>query len=321
MVSLKFNNAYISDWFSIASPDEEKGYIRNVDMYMKDYYYGEKTPEGAEVKMQRTVVNNLLQRNKFDLIIGGDLSNQLGTMNQTMKNYDKSFMGVYSACASFIESMLIGANMLNTKQIKSTCILTSSHILASERQFRFPNEYGSLKNCYTTVTITASVGSVITSTPTKFKIISGTIGSIIDYDIKDVANMGAIMAPAAAASIYEHLKNNQKTIDDYDIILTGDLGKLGLEFLEYILKSEYNILGVKNIMDAGSLIYKEEQEKLMGGSGPSVIPFVFFNRILANKKYKHILLVGTGSLHNPALINQKNSIPAIAHTIEIEVVA
>lgn len=319
MVNLKFNNAYISDWFSICSPDEEKGYIKNVDMYMKDYYYGENTAEKAELKMQKTVVNNLLQRNKFDLIIGGDLSNQLGTMNLTAKNYNKSFLGVYSACASFIESMLIGANLLSSKQLKSACLLTSSHILASERQFRFPNEYGSLKNCYSTTTITASVGSVISSTPTKYKIISGVIGNVVDYDIKDVANMGAIMAPAAAKSIYEHLQLNQRTIDDYDLILTGDLGKLGLEFLEYILKTEYNIMGFKNICDAGSSIYKEGQQKLMGGSGPSVIPFVFFNKILSNKKYKRILLVGTGALHNPTLVNQKNSIPAIAHTVEIEV--
>lgn len=319
MVNLKFNNAYISDWFSICSPDEEKGYIKNVDMYMKDYYYGENTAEKAELKMQKTVVNNLLQRNKFDLIIGGDLSNQLGTMNLTAKNYNKSFLGVYSACASFIESMLIGANLLSSKQLKSACLLTSSHILASERQFRFPNEYGSLKNCYSTTTITASVGSVISSTPTKYKIVSGVIGNVVDYDIKDVANMGAIMAPAAAKSIYEHLIMNQRNIDDYDLILTGDLGKLGLEFLEYILKTEYNIMGFKNICDAGSSIYKEGQQKLMGGSGPSVIPFVFFNKILSNKKYKRILLVGTGALHNPTLVNQKNSIPAIAHTIEIEV--
>ena len=263
----------------------------------------------------------MLQRNKSDLIIGGDLSNQLGTMNQTAKNYDKSFIGVYSACASFVESMLIGANLLTSKQLKSTCLLTSSHILASERQFRFPNEYGSLKNCYSTTTITAAVGSVISNTPTKYRIVSGTIGSVVDYDIKDVANMGAIMAPAAAKSLYEHLINNQRNVDDYDVILTGDLGKLGLDFLEYILKTEYNIMGFKNICDAGSSIYKEGQQKLMGGSGPSVLPFVFFNKILSNKKYKRILLVGTGALHNPTLVNQKNSIPAIAHTIEIEVLS
>ncbi len=319
MVSMSFNNVYICDWFSICSPDEEKGYIKNVDMYMKDYYYGEKTPERAELKMQKTVVNNLLQRNKFDLIIGGDLSNQLGIMNTTAKNYNKSFLGVYSACASFVESMIIGSNMLTSKQLKTACLLTSSHILGSERQFRFPNEYGSLKSCYTTSTITASCGAIITNTQTKYKVISGTIGSVVDYDIKDVANMGAIMAPAAAKTIHEHLINNGKTIDDYDIILTGDLGKLGLEFLEYLLKTEYNIMNFRNICDAGSSIYKEGQQKYMGGSGPSVLPFVFFNKIIHNKKYKRILLVGTGALHNPTLVNQKASIPAIAHAIEIEV--
>lgn len=319
MVNLKFNNAYIADWFSIASPDEEQGLIRNVDMYMKDYYYGEKTPEKAEIKMQRTVLNNLLQRNKFDIIIGGDLSNQLGIMNATAKNYDKSFVGLYSACASFAESMIVGANMLSNKNIKSACLLTSSHVLGSERQFRFPNEYGSLKSNYSTTTITASVGAVITNTPTKYRIVSGTIGSVTDYEIKDVANMGAIMAPAAARVLNEHLLKSNSSIDDYDIIVTGDLGKLGMEFLEYLLKAEYNIMSFKNVIDAGSSIYKESQQKLMGGSGPSVLPFVFFNKILSNKKFKRILLIGTGALHNPTLVNQCMSIPAIAHAVEIEV--
>lgn len=321
MVTLKYNNAYINDWFSIASPDEEQGFIKNADMYIKDYYYGEKTAEKAEIKMQKTVLNNLLQKNNFELIIGGDLSNQLGIMNTTLKNYNKSFLGVYSACASFVESMLIGANLISSKQLNATCILTSSHVLASERQFRFPNEYGSLKACYTTTTITASVGSVLSNKASKYKIVSGTIGNVVDYDIKDVANMGAIMAPAAAKVINEHLYNSKKTLNDYDVILTGDLGELGLDLLNYCLKNDYGIINRNKIVDAGSNIFKEGQNKLMGGSGPSVLPYVLFNKILKNKKMKRILLVGTGALHNPTIVNQKNSIPAIAHAVEIEVIS
>lgn len=318
MVTLKYNNVFINNWFSVCGEDEANGNIKNVNMVLKDLYYGEKTLEEAEIKMQKTVLNNLSSISDFNLVIGGNLSNQLGSMNASLKNTGKSFLGVYSACASFVEGMIIGANIISSKEIDKTCVLTSSHELTSERQFRFPIEYGSLKANYTTITATGSVGVIISNDKTKCKIVSSTIGSVVDYSITDVNNMGAIMAPAAMNTIINHLKNMNKNINDYDIILTGDLGKLGLEILKTILYKEYN-LKTNKLTDAGSILYKDEQNKYQGGSGPVVLPLVLFNKILLSKKYKHILIVGTGALHNTTLVNQKKSIPAIAHAIEIEV--
>ena len=318
MVTLKYNNVFINNWFSVCGEDEANGNTKNVNMVLKDLYYGEKTLEEAEIKMQKTVLNNLSSISDFNLVIGGNLSNQLGSMNASLKNTGKSFLGVYNACASFVEGMIIGANMISSKEIDKTCILTSSHELTSERQFRFPIEYGSLKANYTTITATGSVGVIISNDKTKCKIVSSTIGSVVDYLITDVNNMGAIMAPAAMNTIINHLKNMNKNINDYDIILTGDLGKLGLEILKTILYKEYN-LKTNKLTDAGSILYKDEQNKYQGGSGPVVLPLVLFNKILLSKKYKHILIVGTGALHNTTLVNQKKSIPAIAHAIEIEV--
>lgn len=318
MVTIKYNNVFINNWFSVCGEDEANGNIKNVNMVLKDLYYGEKTLEEAEIKIQKTVLNNLSSISDFNLVIGGNLSNQLGSMNASLKNTGKSFLGVYSACASFVEGMIIGANMISSKEIDKTCVLTSSHELTSERQFRFPIEYGSLKANYTTITATGSVGVIISNDKTKCKIVSSTIGSVVDYSITDVNNMGAIMAPAAMNTIINHLKNMNKNINDYDIILTGDLGKLGLEILKTILYKEYN-LKTNKLTDAGSILYKDEQNKYQGGSGPVVLPLVLFNKILLSKKYKHILIVGTGALHNTTLVNQKKSIPAIAHAIEIEV--
>lgn len=318
MVSLKYNNVYVKDYFSIAGPDEMKGNIKNINFYLKDLYYGEKTFEAAEIKMQKTVLNNILEKNIFDLVIGGDLSNQLGIMNTTMKDYKMSFLGLYNACATFIEGMILAANMISHKDLSSACVLTSSHNLTSERQFRFPNEYGSLKPCYGTLTITAAVGCVLTNERTNYKIVSSTIGNVVDYGIKDVGNMGAVMAPSAASAISQHLYNNQQTLDDYDLILTGDLGILGCELLKKVLKNDYGIITDK-IVDAGSIIYKESQNKCMGGSGPTCIPLVLFNKIFKMKKNKRIMVVGTGALHNPTLVNQKNTIPSISHIVEIEV--
>lgn len=318
MLTLKFSDTFIKDWFSIAGMDEEQGLLKNIDLYIKDYYYGEKTLEAAEIKMQKTVLNNLSSRNNFELVVGGDLSNQLGIMNMTMSSCEKSFLGLYSACSTFVEGMLLSANLLSNANLADICVLSSSHNLTSERQFRFPVEYGALKACYTTSTITAAVGAIISKKKSKYKIVSGTIGGVVDYGINDVYNMGAVMAPAAAEVINNHLKNENKNIKDYDLVLTGDLGTLGKDLLRELLKTNFNIPEAK-IMDAGTMIYNEDQKKYMGGSGPSVLPLVLFNKILKGHKYKRILIVGTGALHNPTLINQKSTIPAIAHALEIEV--
>ncbi len=318
MLTLKFKNAYIQDWFSIAGFEENNGLLTDVNLYLKDYYYGESTLEDAEVKMQRTVLNNLRSKHDFEVVIGGDLSNQLGIMNISMKEYPISFLGIYNACATFCEGLLLGANLLTSGNAQTTCVLTSSHNLTSERQFRFPVEYGAMKKSYTTSTTTAAVGCILSNAPTNIKIVSATIGSVTDYGIKDVYNMGAVMAPAAAKVIHEHLVNEHKKIADYDVILTGDLGTLGVEILCELYKKEYNE-NLNNLSDAGSLLYKSNQNKYTGGSGPSVLPLVFFNKILKSKKNKRILLVATGALHNPTLVNQKNAIPSIAHAVEIEV--
>lgn len=318
MITLKFTNSYIKTWYSIAGEDEEKGNIKNANEYIKDCYYGEKNLENAEIKMLETVIRNIKKDNKVDLIIGGNLSNQLGTMNIALRDINTSFLGLYSACATFTESAILASSLIQNKAIKSALLLTNSHTLTSEKQFRFPIEYGSLKNCYTTSTITASIGVLISNTKTPYKISAATIGGVVDYGIKDVANMGAIMAPAAALVIKEHLYNTKTTMDDYDYILTGDLGTVGTTLLQSVLKDDYGITTNK-IIDAGATIYKKTQNKYCGGSGPTCLPFAFFNRFINDKKLKRVLLVATGALHNPTLVNEKNSIPSIAHLIEIEV--
>ena len=319
MVTIKYNNVFINNWFTVCGQDEANGNIKKVNMILKDMYYGEKTFEEAEIKMQKTVLSNLSSVHDFDLVIGGNLSNQLGTMNTSLKNTGKSFLGVYSACASFVEALTIGSNMISSKQINKICALTSSHELASERQFRFPVEYGSLKSIYSTITATGSVGVILSNEKTGCKIVSSTIGSVVDYNISDVNNMGAIMAPAASTVLVEHLKNMKKDIKDYDIVLTGDLGSLGQDILKKILEIEHGVSS-ENLYDSGALLYKKEQNKYQGGSGPVVLPLVLFNKILHSKRYKRILVIGTGALHNPTLVNQKKSIPSIAHAIEIEVI-
>lgn len=320
MSSLNFKDIYINNSYSIAGMNETNGNLKNINATINDYLFGEKTFEDAEIKMQKITLNNLINKNKIpDILIGGELSNQLSTTSTNLKNKNIPFLGIYSACATFVEGLILLATLIDSKKVKTGINITSAHNLASERQFRYPIEYGAPKPAYSTFTSTGSVGVFVSNEPIGIKILNGTIGHVVDYGVKDAYNMGAVMAPAAVETLIKHLKNTKTQPSDYDLILTGDLGKVGTEIFKEILQKEHN-LKINNLQDAGSIIYKEEQEIFSGGSGPACLPLVLFNKILLTKKYKKILIIGTGSLHNQTLVNQKNTIPAIAHAVTLEVI-
>ena len=317
MVSFKYNNVYINKNYSIAGKYENNGILKNIDRYIKDFYDEEKTIEDCEIKMQKEVISNL-KGNYTELIIGGDLSNQISISSFSEADNNISFLGIYSACASFVSSLIILSNFIDKDMIKEGIAVTSSHNLTSEKQFRFPVEYGALKPLYSTFTSTGSVGCIVSNKKSRIKIVSSTIGSVVDMGIIDANNMGAVMAPSAAKTLYKHLEFTKTNVKDYDLILTGDLGKYGTELFKIILKKDYGI-NLRNHIDAGSIIYKKEQEKYSGGSGPVCLPLILFNNILTSNKYKKILVIATGSLHCPTLVNQKHSIPSTSHLISLEV--
>ena len=323
MASFKYNNVYINDSFTVAGPLEADGQIHKFDLVMNDYYYKEKTFLDAEIKMQKTVIDNLLYRNKLkgqiDLLIGGDLSNQLSITSHCAVNFDIPYLGVYSACASFLEGMIIAANMIDTKRIRNSLVITSSHNLNSERQFRFPIEYGAPRALTTTFTATGSVGIIMSGIPSKFKLESATIGKAVDYNMKDATHMGAVMAPAAALTLQNHLQELKRDVDYYDVIITGDLGEIGSKIFKEFLKTSFNIK-LKNHIDCGGEIFVKSQEVYSGSSGPVTLPLVVFNKILKNNRYKKILLIATGSLHSKDTTNQKKAIPSIAHALSLEVI-
>ena len=318
MASFKYKDVYINRFYSIAGKNENNGVLKSVDRYIDDFYDNEKTIEDCEIKMQKDVLANIINQ-KTELIVGGDLMNQLTTTNSSVVDKNISFLGIYSACATFCSSIITLANFINGKSIKEGICITSSHNLSSEKQFRFPVEYGAQKPSYTTFTSTGSAGIILSKYPSNIKIVSSTLGSVIDMGIKDANNMGAVMAPAAAKTLFEHLKFTNTSPKEYDLILTGDLGEFGQEMFKTLLKEDYGIT-LKNYIDAGSIIYNKDQEKYSGGSGPVCLPLVLLNNILQNKRYKKILVIATGSLHSPMLVNQKHSIPSIAHLISLEVI-
>lgn len=323
MASLIFKNVYINDQETVVGPYENNG-ILNFNNSIKDFYGDEKSFENCEIKLQKIVFDNILRKNNLsdiniDLVVGGDLMNQITATSFNMRDYNIPFLGVYSACASFPESLLILANMIDSKFLKKGIAITSSHNLTSEKQFRFPIEYGCLKPKRSTFTATGAVSTLVSNKVSKVKVESATIGRVIDYGIKDPFNMGAVMAPAAASTIVNHLNELNRSINYYDVVLTGDLGEVGSQILkEFLLKN--NNIKMKNHLDAATLIYSDEQETFSGASGPVALPIVLFNKILKQRKYKKILIVGTGSLHSPVMCNQKNTIPSIAHAVSLEVI-
>ncbi len=326
MASKKLNNVYIKDSFSIAGPVEKKGSIKNYDLVMDDYYYHEKTFEQSEIKMQKVVIDNLLNQNKLinseiDLLVAGDLSNQISVSSYTASNYTIPFFGIYSACASFVQGLIVGSEYLDNKRKGNVICVTSSHNLNAEKQFRFPIEYGAPKPTTTTFTATGAVACLLTKEETKVKVESYTIGRVIDMGCRDASHMGAVMAPAAANVIVDHLNELNREINYYDLILTGDLGCIGSKILIEFLKQAFG-LKMKQHMDAGCELYlKSQEETYAGASGPVALPLYLFNKILKqkNRKKQKILIVGTGSLHNPFFVNQKLTIPGVAHAISLEV--
>ena len=325
MASIKFNNVYLNNSFTLVGPVEKKGPLgKGFNQSLDDYYFGEKTHENCEVKMQYTALNSLLRRNKLkmsaiDCLIGGELSNQIAITSYNMAKFVIPFLGIYSACASYVQSIIMLGNMIESGMIKKGIALTSAHNLVSEKQFRYPVEYGTLRPKWATFTTTGAVASIISTDNSNVKVESATIGIVKDLGVKDANNMGAAMAPAAALVLNKHLKELKRRVGYYDLILTGDLGKVGSKLFLEVLAIEYKI-NLKNHLDCGCQIYYENQENInSGGSGPAVLPLVLNTKILKNSSYKKILIIGTGALLSQVMVNQKNSIPAISHAVSLEV--
>lgn len=317
-MTIKFKNVYIDKTYSVAGPFEQSGPLKNkFDQTLIDFYNQEPTVEQAEAKMQKIVWNNLFTP-QTDLLISGDLLNQLGASHYGLRNTNVSFQGIFAACATSVLGLINGSMMIDNNYAKEVITITSSHNLAAEKQFRYPNEYGGPKPKTATFTATGAVGFRLSKKQSRYKITYATLGKIIDLKITNPYHLGAAMAPAAADTIYQHLINTNTKIGDYDLILTGDLGKVGKEILKVYMKDTYNI-SLKKYDDSATMLYDYDHQKVFsGGSGCACLPLVLTSSIL-KKSYQKILIVATGSLHSPTMINQKLSIPAIAHAIVLEV--
>ena len=327
-----YKNVYIKESSTIAGVYEANGPLKKYfdKVYSNDLYFGEKNWEHAEIKLLKESISLLLKKCKLkdtdiDLLISGDLQNQLASSDYALREYDIPFLGIYNACATSSEGLIIGSTFVDSKRVKKCIVSTVSHNMAAEKQYRNPTEYGTPKPETATFTVTGGASILLTNEKTDIRIESSTVGRVIDKGIKDVNHMGAVMAPAAADTIYRHLQTLNRNYDYYDLILTGDLGKYGKQILLNYMKEVYKMDISSNYDDCGTIIYDtSKQPVLAGGSGPACSALVNYSYILKqmkNKKIKRVLIVPTGALFSPTMYFQKESLPAIAHAVSLEVVS
>lgn len=329
-MTFKYDNVYINDTSTITGPYENNGPLNKCfDKSYNDLYFGAKTWELAEAKLIEESVDILLgkiDRTKFDidLHISGDLLNQIVASNYAANSLKIPLIGIYGACSTSVLGLIIASNMIEAKQIKNAIVSVSSHNAGAEKQFRYPVEYGGPKRKTTTFTCTGGASAYLSSDKKGIKVESATLGTVMDLGIKDAYNMGAVMAPAAAKVIYDHLRESKREIGYYDLVLTGDLGIYGIDILKEYMKVEYNI-SLNNYNDCGVILYDlEKQPVYAGASGPACAPLVTYSYIFPKMKkgeISRVLLVATGALMSTSMVNEKNTIPSIAHAISLEVIS
>lgn len=329
---LNFRNVYLDNASTVCGPYEAKGPLsKNFDKkYTDDLYCKERSFEKAEIRLLEDSIKILLKKTKLtpkdiDLIISGDLLNQITSSCYGALNLKSPFLGIYTACATSIEGMLIASTFIDSGKVNNALISCSSHNMSSEKQFRNPTEYGSPKPMTATFTATGGASVLLSNKPSKVRVVNGLIGTIVDYNQKDAFNMGAAMAGAAADTLYKYLSETNTKASDYDLILTGDLGKYGKEILKELMLSEYNIDLSKNYNDCGTMLYDLENQKevMAGGSGPVCSALVNYSTIikgLMENKYKKVLLIATGALFSPTMLFQKMNILSIANLICLEAI-
>lgn len=317
----------ITHWASVAGKKESEGPLGGAfDVTGADPYWGQKTWEQGEQQMQLLALQTLAKKSQrkmedFDIVFSGDLLNQCIGSSFTLRNTGIPHIGLYGACSTMAESLLTASMAVGGGFFASAVAMTSSHFASSERQYRFPLGYGGQRTPTAQWTVTGSAAALVCKEGCGPKVSACTVGTVTDLGIKDAANMGAAMAPAALATIKAHFEDMRISENDFDLIVTGDLGKVGREaLLAFGQKEGLNLSG--KLVDCGELVFDaNEQDTHAGGSGCGCSAITLCGYLLnrlQSGEYKRILFCGTGALLSPTSTQQGMSIPGICHAVAIE---
>lgn len=312
---------------SIVGSKEGEGPLgKFFDEVIDDEKWGEKSWEKAESKFMRETFSRIINKSnipseKLDYIFAGDLLNQCIATNFGIRETGLPFFGVFGACSTMGESMSLGAMLIDGGFAENVVCITSSHFCSAEKQFRLPLEQGSQRPPSSQWTVTGSGGVILSSNNSNICIKRVTTGKIVDMGIKDSNNMGGAMAPAAVDTIYAHFKDTGLAHDYYDMVVTGDLGKIGHDICDDLLMTNGLQLG-ERLNDCGMMIFDPiKQDVHAGGSGCACSATVFagflYEQLLSGKLQK-LLFVPTGALLSQTSVQQCESIPCIAHAVGIE---
>ena len=325
-----FDRVYIEETSTVCGPYEKQGPLRRYfDKTYNDLYFGEDSFEKAEIKLVRDsfvmIMKKLgISKDEIDLVIGGDLLNQITASTYGSCGVGKGFVGIYGACSSSVLGLIIASNFIQGGFINNACCLVSSHNMTSEKQFRYPTEYGAPRPNSATFTATGAATCFLSNEKSDIRVECATLGRIVDYEQNDPNDMGKVMAPAAIDTLIKHFEETGRSPKDYDLIVTGDLGLYGMEIVKEYLKDTYEI-DLDNYNDCGVMLYDLDKQKEVkaGGSGPvcsALVVYSYLYDLLKKRKLKRILFLATGALFSPILIYQKENINSICHAISLEVV-
>ena len=314
----------ITAWASVAGKKESEGPLAHCfDVTSTDTYFGQKTWEQSEKRMQQIALETLAKKagmklTDFDTVLSGDLLNQCIGSSFTLRNQNIPHLGLYGACSTMAESMLLASTLVGGGFRDNAVAMTSSHFASSERQYRFPLGYGGQRTPTAQWTVTGSGAALVCLEGKGPKIESCTVGTVTDQGITDANNMGAAMAPAALATMKAHFNDLKTGPEDFDRIYTGDLGQLGMEVLLTLARKEGISLGGK-LTDCGTLVFDlQKQDVHSGGSGCGCSAITLCGEILPKLnagKLKRILFCGTGALLSPTSTQQGLPIPGVCHAV------
>lgn len=314
----------ITAWASIAGKKEAMGPLgHGFDVTQNDAHFGEESWEQGEKKMQQMALETLaaksgMQQTDFELVFSGDLLNQCIGSSFTLRNTGIPHLGLYGACSTMAESLLLASMTVAGGYFDKVVAMTSSHFASSERQYRFPLGYGGQRTPTAQWTVTGSGAALVCSAGKGPKVESCTIGTVTDLGIKDANNMGAAMAPAALATIKAHFSDMKTSAEDFDMIVTGDLGQVGKEALLALARKEGLPLAGK-LQDCGTLVFDlQTQDVHAGGSGCGCSAITLCSELLTKLnagKLKKILFCGTGALLSPTSTQQGLPIPGVCHAV------
>lgn len=298
----------------------------NFDLIHGDLWLGQDSYEKAERKMMEeacelAISTAGLQKEDVHFFLSGDLMNQITASSFVARTLSVPYFGLYGACSTSMESLALGSLIINGRGARHVLCGAVSHNASVEKQFRYPTEYGGQKPPTAQWTVTGAGVALLAENGDGPRVTSATIGRVIDLGITDPFDMGGAMAPAAVGTITAHFRDLNKEAADYDLIATGDLGRVGHRLAADLFQKHGINMPEDLFTDCGLLIYRDDQPVLSGGSGCGCSAVVTYGHIINRLKkgeLNKVLIVATGALLSPLSYQQKESIPGIAHAVSIE---